>query len=506
MTTATAAATLMGTRGGFARTPDRPGDGLLDRARKLASEPYNAPNRELPPPFAGLDYDAYRGIRPLPGRAAMLDLDDSFAVDLLPPGLYFQTPVIIDRITDTGIVPYDFAADLFSFDLRYFDEIPAKAPGAGFTGLRLRTPLNDPEHMDEFLVMQGASYFRAIGRDMVYGLSARTIALGSGDQGPEEFPDIVHLRLHQPGDTSERIEGLIDSPSLTAHIDMTITPGDDTRQEISVTVFPRETISTIGIAPLTTMYFKGPLRSSVGDDFRPAVHDSDVLVIKNGAGEMLWRPISNPARIQASAFSDTNPRSFGLYQSDRSFAAFQDTEAHYNHRPSAMVQPRGDWGKGAVTLIEIPTANEFMDNIVAFWRPEQPLEKGSEHRFDYDLVWTLAPASTEGAKILQARSGIDPIEQEALQYVVDFEGLPENAWPELTATDGAEFTDPVVLALPPAASSEDGTQASRTRVAFKLRPGNADLTNLRLVMRGAENQSLAPVWLHRWTRARDGGV
>ncbi len=507
LSTATAAATLMAARGGSAQTDSAPVDSLLSRARTLATEPFSRNAPPLPPPFADLNYDAYRGIRPLPGSAAMLDLGDKFAVDLLPPGLFFKTPVTIDRVTESGIVPYEFSTDLFSFDLRYFDDIPADAPEAGFSGLRLRTPLNDPDEMGEFLVIQGASYFRSIGRDMVYGLSARSVALGTGGSEAEEFPEIVHLRLHPPSDDRIRIQGLIDSPSLTAHIDMTAIPGDDSRQAISFTLFPRKTLETVGVAPLTTMYFKGPLRGSVGDDFRPAVHDSDVLVIENGAGETLWRPISNPANVETSAFADDGPRSFGLYQSDRRFAAFQDTEAHYSRRPSARVEPTGDWGKGAVTLVEIPTADEFMDNIVAFWRPTEPLQQGSEHRFDYDLVWTLAPAPQDGARILQTRSGIDPIDNEVLQFVVDYEGLPADAWPELKGTNDVQFSEPVLLSLP-GDESETETPAtpSRTRVAFRMRPGSADGADLRLVMRGTNNDELAPVWLHRWTRARDGGI
>ena len=117
---ATAAAALMSARAGLAQASGDAGDDLLARARKLASKAYKAPNRDLPPPFAGLNYDAYRGIRPLPGRAAMLDLGENYAVDLLPPGLFFQTPVTIVRVTDEGIEPYAFSPDLFSFDLRYF--------------------------------------------------------------------------------------------------------------------------------------------------------------------------------------------------------------------------------------------------------------------------------------------------------------------------------------------------------------------------------------------------
>jgi glucans biosynthesis protein len=310
----------------------------------------------------------------------MLRHGPDFAVDLLPPGLDFPDPVRIDRDTGNGPEEVGFTPRLFDFDARYFDAIPDTSPGAGFSGFRLRYPLNAPDRMDEVLVVQGASYFRAVGEAMVYGLSARAVALGTGGAVPEEFPRFTHLRLHPAQGGQVRLEGVLDSPSLSGHVDMTLRPGRDTVLQLSVTLLPRREIADIGVAPLTSMYLKGPLKASVSDDFRPRVHDSDVLVIENGSREQLWRPIANPARIESSAFVDDGPVSFGLFQSVRAFSDFQDTEARYHDRPNALVQPLGDWGRGAVTLVEIPTADEFMDNIVAFWRPEAPLATGSQHR------------------------------------------------------------------------------------------------------------------------------
>ena len=60
---------------------------LLEAAKDLARRPYVPPSGILPPPFAGLDYNAYRGIRPIVGKAALLPQGDGFALDLLPPGL-----------------------------------------------------------------------------------------------------------------------------------------------------------------------------------------------------------------------------------------------------------------------------------------------------------------------------------------------------------------------------------------------------------------------------------
>ncbi|KPQ16766.1 MAG: periplasmic glucans biosynthesis protein MdoG [Rhodobacteraceae bacterium HLUCCO18] len=473
------------------------GPTLLEAARALAARPFVDRSTPLPPPFAGLDYDAYRGIRPVPGRSALLAHGSDFALDLLPPGLFFPDPVRIDRDAGDGPEEIAFAPGLFDFDARYFDDVPATAPGAGFSGLRLRHPLNAPDRMDEVLVLQGASYFRAIGQAMVYGLSARAVALGTGGAEPEEFPRFTHLRLHPAQAGAVRIEAVIDSPSLAGHLDMTLRPGRDTVTDIAVTLLPRREIADIGVAPLTSMYLKGPLRASVSDDFRPRVHDSDLLLIENGAGERLWRPISNPARLETSAFLDDGPVSFGVYQTQRDFADFEDTEARYHDRPSAIVRPDGDWGRGAVMLVEIPTGDEFMDNIVAFWRPETPLAPGSEHRFAYSITWTRdAPASDAARAIVQSRSGREHDRPGARRYVIDITGPPDGLAPEITGPAAAHIDGISVFALP------DG---SGTRLTFLLSPGDIDAADIRVVLRDGDTSD-APVWLHRWTRARDGGV
>lgn len=473
-------------------------DSLLAAARELAGQPY-APNAvPLPPPFANLTYDAYRAIRPIPGRAAMLSMGNNWAVDLLPPGIYFPDPVQIEFAGSDALNTVPFSTDLFSFDQRYFDNVPDSAPGAGFSGLRLRHPLNASDRLDEVMVMQGASYFRAIGQAMAYGLSARAVALGTGGPKPEEFPRFTRLRLYPGSDGSIRLEAVIDSPSLAGHLDLTLTPGMETAMDVSVTIFPRVDIPDIGLAPLTSMYLKGPLHASVSDDFRPRVHDSDVLVIENGAGEVLWRPIANPARLETSAFADTAPNSFGLFQTARAFEDYQDTEARYHDRPSAIVRPKGDWGSGAVTLVEIPTGDEFMDNIVAFWRPAAPLAAGSAHRYDYALTWT---ASISGTRTftgkIETRSGREHDRPGTRRYVIDFASDPAGLTPDVTTTGDAEISGASLFALP------DGRG---TRVTFLLTPNSTDSAELRLTLRDAAGGVSHPVWLHRWTRARDGGV
>ena len=81
-------------------------------------------------------------------------------------------------------------------------------------------------------------------------------------------------------------------------------------------------------------------------------------------------------------------------QRKRKFADYQDLEAHYEKRPSAWVEPIGDWGQGVVELVEIPSQKEVNDNIVGFWRPHDPLKAKSEYTMNYRLHWCWSAPGT----------------------------------------------------------------------------------------------------------------
>ena len=74
-------------------------------------------------------------------------------------------------------------------------------------------------------------------------------------------------------------------------------------------------------------------------------------------------------------------------QRQRDFRAYEDLEARYERRPSAFVEPIGDWGEGAVHLVEIPTTTEINDNIVTFWRPRAPTRAKGEYSYTYRIHW-----------------------------------------------------------------------------------------------------------------------
>ena len=60
-----------------------------------------------------------------------------------------------------------------------------------------------------------------------------------------------------------------------------------------------------------------------------------------------------------------------------------------------MVESLGEWGAGTVRLLQFPTANEYSDNVVAFWEPEKKPAAGDELEFKYRLHWFTRESNKE---------------------------------------------------------------------------------------------------------------
>ncbi|MFN3616226.1 MAG: glucan biosynthesis protein, partial [Rubrimonas sp.] len=193
--------------------------------------------------------------------------------------------------------------------------------------------------------------------------------------------------------------------------------------------FMRHGVPRFGIAPLTAMYWYSERDHVIARDWRPEIHDSDGLALLTGAGERLWRPLANPQRVTMSGFMDENPRGFGLIQRDRDFENYLDDGVWYDRRPSAWVTPLGDWGRGSVRLLEIPTDDETFDNIVAFWEPETTPEPGEEVAFAWRIDWVETDPDSGMGRVVATRTGEggipgQPGPEGSVKYVVDFEGGP----------------------------------------------------------------------------------
>jgi glucans biosynthesis protein len=270
-----------------------------------------------------------------------------------------------------------------------------------------------------------------------------------------------------------------------------------TFMDVEARLFPREELTRVGVAPLTSMFWYAKHNRKQAADWRPEIHDSDGLSLWTGAGERIWRPLNDPASVQTSSFLDNNPKGFGLAQRERRFGCYEDDGAFYDRRPSVWVEPVGDWGEGAVQLVEIPTSDEIHDNIVAYWLPKEPFRAGVKRQMRYKLYWQLAePHPSPLAQVVATRIGQggipgQPRPKDTTKYVVDFEGgrLGEFSRRGDIALDVSASRG---LVEAPAVYPVAGTKAWRAMFDFK--PQTQDAVDIRLVLRSG-GEVLSETWV-----------
>jgi glucans biosynthesis protein len=402
-------------------------------ARELAAKPYQAAAEAVfPEGLRGLDYDQYRDIRFNPAHARWRDLGLPFELMFFHLGRGQTVPVRLHELSGEAVLGVDY--DPLDFDFGHNTVDPAALKGLGLAGFRVHAALNGGAYKDELAVFLGASYFRALGTGQRYGLSARGLAVDTvGGQG-EEFPRFTEFWIERPQAQAGRLVlfALLDSRRVAGAYRFEFAPGAQTLVDVRTRLYLREPVATLGIAPLSSMYQHGANQPRPGD-FRPAVHDSEGLMLALGdtAGgtEWLWRPLVNPAHPLVSSFQAPALRGFGLMQRDRRYASFEDAEARYELRPSVWIEPLGAWGPGRVELLQFHTADETNDNVVAYWVPAEAPAVGQPLDLSYRMHWQgpegqLPPTgwtvqSRRGHGFVRDLAALDPGE---VQFVVDFDG------------------------------------------------------------------------------------
>jgi glucans biosynthesis protein len=477
--------------------PDFGFESVRALARELAQQPYRAGENEVPQYLLDLDYDAHRDIRFKPPRSIWRAEKLPFQLQFFHLGLFFNRRVAINLVEDGVAKPFPFDASLFDYGRNRFPEpLPADL---GYAGFRAHSRINRPDYFDEVIVFVGASYFRAVAKDLRYGLSARGVAVDTAIDGPEEFPYFKEFWIVEPAPRAKElvVYALLDGPSLSGAYRFAVEPGKETVAAVQATLFARSRPGRLGLAPLTSMFWHAENSETDFGDFRPRVHDSDGLLMHAGSGEWIWRPLRNPMRLELSAFQDRNPRGFGLLQRERDFAFYQDLEARYEDRPSAWVEPVGEWGAGSVVLIEMPSDIETNDNIVALWEPKDGIRPGEPLDLAYRLHWYEENAAwpPRGRTIATRIGAIH--DSEDTRFVIDF-GQGELS----KLAPGADVTANV-SASPGGVVSDVVTHRNEFtrgwRVAFRLASEDADEpVELRCFL-ATQGRVLTETWSYRWT-------
>ena len=396
-------------------------ESVVKEAQNLSRKPYKPVKSRLPKPFLNLDYDGYRKIVWNPEQTLWKQDDLNFRMELFHPGYLFKEPVRINEFSDSHVQTVPFSSELYHYgDLALNPrKISRRAEYAGF---KLLFPLNDGNTFDEFLSFLGASYFRALGTGQRYGKSARALAINTGMDKPEEFPVFREFWIGKPEFESVQVQifALLDSPSVSGAFQFKVQPGKETVIDVTCTLFFRKAVDWLGLAPLTSMYWYGENSIARPNDFRPEVHDSDGLLVQTDTGSV-WRPLVNDGRKRTHVESSETIQGFGLMQRDQSFDHYQDLEAWYQARPSVWVEPTEAWKPGSVQLIEFPSNNEYFDNIVSAWVPEETPTVGEAFHFSYRLRWTQMAAPDETlARVYSTRQGAGLDGKPGSQFVLEF--------------------------------------------------------------------------------------
>ncbi len=470
--------------------------GIRAVARDLASRPYQDHRQPLSRRLSEMGYDELNQIRFDDRKSVWRRERLPFQLQFFHPGGR-QDQIDLNLVDGDEVTSFPFSRDLFDYGpntrFSWTDFRDAK-----FSGFRVLYPLNRPDKLDEVIVFHGASYYRVAPAGLVYGLSARALAVNCGGESAEEFPVFREFWVERPDREGRvlRLRGLLDSTSVAGAAEFTVDPGSETAVHVRLSLYPRVDMSRCGIAPLTSMYWFGKNTQRQFSDFRPEVHDSDGLLMQTGAGEWLWRPLDNTGKLRNSAFMDKSPKGFGLMQRERDPARYEDLRAQYHLRPSAWIRPEGDWGAGSVRLVEIPTDAEFSDNIVAFWEPAQPLKAGQLADFAYDVVWCGEKADLPPlGRVIAFKTGAIQDQPRARRFMLDFTapGLEQQ---------GAAFTPEVFVNALRGRISNQRNEYNPYRRAWRVlfdvaADEGADAVELRAHLRKG-NGVCTETWTYYW--------
>ena len=481
-------------------------DLLTDEMRALSTQPHVT----APPPegFLGdLNYDDYRLIRFRDDRSRWADESTRFRLGAFHMGWLFPEPVRLFEVQDGMATEMLFSTDDFEYLNDLAERVPEHAELPGVAGFRLNHPLNRPDKWDELVAFVGASYFRALGRNSAYGISARGLALNTATSQGEEFPRFSRFYMERDinGGPSITVYATLESASVTGAYRFVITPGTETVMDVTCRLFFRQDVAELGIALLTSMFLFSEKNRAEFDDYRPNVHDSDGLRILRADGDIIWRPLNNSPQLTGSYFAETAPRRFGLHQRDRFFDSYQDTGARYERRPSLDVEPLGDWGKGNVRLVEIPSDLEANDNIVAYWIPETPAKAGDAREFAYRLHWGDLPHDDGEplAYVFETRSGHGgfagvEVQQGTRKFVVDYKGgmigtlEPEAEIQPVVSIANGEITGTVLEKIA-------GTDI--WRLVIDISAAEGAVVELAAHLAGYDRR-LTENWLYQWINAK----
>jgi periplasmic glucans biosynthesis protein len=364
-------------------------------AEQRLATPMNRRVTDLPCELVGLDYDSWRYIAYEGSNTIWRKEDFPFQAETGHRGYLFTQRVQLNEVNDAVAAELPFNPHAFEYRgwLRGY-RFPRTL---GHSGWKLLGKYNDEREQEERTGKEvfvrevgsflGASYFRLLGSQHVYGSSIRGLAVDCALPHPEEFPVFTEFWLERPNDESKsfRCWALLESERVVGAYQFDITPDINTTVDVKTKLFVRGKIEKLGIAPLTSMWMWGSGTKPPTGDPRPEVHDSDGLLVIGTDESKLWRPLSRPKVPIVNHYAVPGLRAFGLVQRNRDPEYYADSEALYHRRPTILIEPKDAWPAGGVELLRLPASHEGIDNIGAFYLLKNPPQDGQSLEVEYRI-------------------------------------------------------------------------------------------------------------------------
>lgn len=437
---------------------------VVIQAKQLASQSYT-PTPQIPEALRQIDQNTYERIAIKPG--ASLWQSARFGIDPIAAGFIYDRPVELYEVTPDAVAPIMFDKNKFDWPSQSFAQsVPANL---GFAGFSVHYPLSGQDARDVMLTFLGGNQFHVVAANQVPGAHARGVAINTGLPQGEQFPRFVKFWLvhPNPGDLQLTIYALLDDKSLTGAYKFVIQPNsgsaNGSRVDVHTTVslFPRTGISSLGMAPLSTMYFYGQTGQRPAGQWRPAAYESDGLLMHTGEGNWVFRSLQNPDRLRLIKLAADGIRGFGFMQRQTRFCVFEDAIARFERRPSLWVTTEAGFGKGKIILVEIPTNSDLHENQIAFFQPDDVVDAAHPISFAYTL--SAGNSEVAGEPLAQVRRPLigtvklkpDDKSEKAYRVNVDFSGgrlqslgNNEPIIAQIDTADTAKVLEQAVIPLP----------------------------------------------------------
>lgn len=476
---------------------------VSDMAQELAQKGYTGPGTNLPSALSSLDYSHYKEIvfkdQYSLWRGENLPFDLGFAHE----GMVYDTPVNINEVVGDDVRPLQYSPDQFTYGNNALK--PDDFKSLGYAGFWINYGA-DTDQRYQVMTFLGASYFKAVGKGQRYGVSGRGIAIDTGLAAGEEFPRFKTFWVVKPnqGDRYLIIYALLDSPSTTGAYRFVLRPGEDTLVDVQSRLFMRHGVSKMGIAPLSSMFYYGAVQPGSRDNFRPEMHSSEGLLVRDDQDDWTWQPLINPRRLSINSYEMPRIRGFGLMQRNHDFDAYQDIDDRYDLRPSVWVEPTNAWGAGKLELIQIPSPNETNENVIALWQPQTPPAVGQRYDYNYRMTFTANESRLRLqplAWVDQTRRGEGEVKQSntlrksdgSLAYIIDFRGdnlksLPSNEVVSVSV-DAGDNADVVGVDV----KRQPVIDGYRVTLRVKVKDVNKP-TDLKAFIKDGEGHRLSETW------------